>query len=475
MKFSQIEKTIEAYREDIISGVKDLIKHESTEGEKEEGKPFGPEVADCLKDALQLADDLGLKTENIDGYAGIVEMGSGEEMLGILCHLDIVPAGDDWSYPPFEGVIEEGKLYGRGVLDNKGPAVGVIYAIKALKDLRVNLNKRLRLILGTNEESGFGGITYYCENAELPDIAFSPDAVYPVIHAEKGITIFDLIEKFTGGGEEDDSGRLKVVEIEGGNAPNMVPDRSLARLTGDYEYLQEKVEEFNENFAEKLELNRGDNFYHLVCHGVSAHGSKPGDGKNAISHLLGFLQEIDLVEDDITSFIHSYNELIGLDYHGQKIGCAMEDKVSGKLVFNVGQIEVDDEGAKVTVNIRYPVRKNVEEVYEKIEENIDEFGWKLRELRHKEPLFVEKDDDLVQSLMAVYRTATGDEDAEPIAIGGGTYARAVPKGVAFGPLFPGEPELAHQKDEYIKVDDLIRNAAIYTGAMIALAADEDIE
>ncbi len=474
MQIEEIRETAENYRDDIIASLQKLISFESTEGEKEAGKPFGPEVDACLQEALNLGDKFGLKTSNIDGYAGTIEIGSEKEMLGILCHLDVVPAGDDWTFPPFSGVVEDGKIYGRGTLDNKGPAVGVIYALNIIQELDIDLHKRVRLILGTNEESGFGGITYYAENEELPDIAFSPDAVFPVIHAEKGIMIFDLKADFSNHETKNNSGKVTLKSIKGGNAPNMVPDRCKAKIVGDHDYLQEKVNAYNTSHAEELELNRGDNYLHLVYHGVSAHGSKPQDGKNAISHLINFLVDLDLETNSLSSFCRSYKELIGLDYFGQKMNCDLEDDVSGKLVFNAGEIVADNNNAKVTVNIRYPVKEDAEKVYSLIDKEIADHGWKLNKDRHKKPLFVEKDDPLVSSLMEVYQKSTGDE-SEPIAIGGGTYARAVPKGVAFGPLFPGEPELAHQKDEYIKIDDLIENVIIYTGAIIALASEDELE
>lgn len=470
----EIREAAEYYREDIIDSLQKLISHKSTEGESEAGKPFGKHVDACLKEALKIGDMFGLKTKNIDGYAGTIEIGRGKEMLGILCHLDVVPAGDDWSYPPFEGVVEDGKLYGRGTLDNKGPAVGVIYALKIVKELDINLNRRVRLILGTNEESGFAGINYYINNEELPEIAFSPDAVFPVIHAEKGILIFDLKTDLSGTKKENDSGKLKLISLEGGNAPNMVPDRCKAKIEGDYKYLRQKVDGYNESHDGELELNRGDNYFHLVYHGVSAHGSKPQDGKNAVSHLINFLVDLELEDNSLSSFCDSYQELIGLDYFGKNIGCDMEDEVSGKLVFNVGKIKADNSKAEVKVNIRYPVKKDAGLVYSSIEKEIAKHNWSLKKDMHKEPLFVEKNDPLVSSLMEVYHKATGEE-CEPIAIGGGTYARAVPKGVAFGPLFPGEPELAHQKDEYIKIDDLIENVIIYAGAIIALASNDELE
>jgi len=478
----EIKEILKGYQDNLTENLQELIQYKSVEAEPVEGMPFGLEVGKCLARMLEIADEMGMKTSNLEGYAGTVEIGQGEEMLGILCHLDVVPAGDDWDYDPFAGVIENGRIYGRGSLDNKGPAVASLYAMKTILDLKLKLNKRVRLILGTNEESGWECMEYYNKNAETPTLAFSPDAVFPVIHAEKGILVFDLLQEFTGEaedtGEEDDRysrGEVAVQSISGGNAPNMVPDRASALVKGEREYLENKIAEYQNDYPEDIVLTAvNSQEYEILVKGVSAHGSLPADGVNAVSHLISLLAEMNLNPGNLENFINTYQRLIGRDYYGENIGCDLSDEVSGRLVFNVGQIKADEERARITVNIRYPVSYQSEEVYQGLKEKISEHNWKLEEKQHKAPLHVEKDDRLVKSLMQVYREETGDEKAEPIAIGGGTYARAVPRGVAFGPLFPGQPELAHQKNEYLEIEDLMLNTLIYVRAIIELAADEKI-
>jgi len=469
----KIAKFLSDRRENLIADLQTLISFSSIQGEPEEDKPFGLEVDRCLKAFLQRAQEMEMRTENLEGYAGTVEIGNGDEMLGILCHLDVVPAGNDWDYDPFTGVIDEGKIYGRGTLDNKGPAIASLYAMKAILDLDISLNKRVRLILGTNEESGWEGISYYQDNYEMPDIAFSPDAVYPVIHAEKGILIFDLSFAKTMDSEvEKEEKEVLVKKLTGGNAPNMVPDRASALVEGNYNYLQQKIDEYEKNQGGEIQLNKiNEKEGEIIFKGVSAHGSLPQDGINAISYLIDFLAGLELQNNDIASFIYAYENLIGKQYFAENIGCQMEDEVSGKLVFNVGQIATKENEVRITVNIRYPVTYQAEDVYSGMKDKIKEAGWQLTKREHKKPLYVEKEDILVKDLMAVYKEVTGDEEAEPIAIGGGTYARAVPKGVAFGPLFPGQPELAHQKNEFIEIKDLLLNTEILFKAIIKLAGE----
>lgn len=461
-----LNKRIDEMKEDIVKSTQRLIQIRSVESEPKKGMPFGEGVNKALLNVLNLAETLGLKNKNVDGYAGYAEIGEGEEILGILCHLDVVPEGKDWTYPPYGGEIHDNKIYGRGAIDNKGPAIGALYALKAIKDMGLELNKRIRVIFGTDEESGWKGMEYYLKNEDKPDYAFSPDAEFPVIYGEKGIIILKFKQVFD---LRSNTGNIIIKSIKGGNAPNMVPDYCEALLRVDnYKSVQDKLMNYVDSTGSILDLEIiNDNELIIKSQGISAHGSLPQDGKNAISQLICFLDTIELPEDDLTKFIKFYSSKIGMEYNGQSIGCDLRDDISGRLVFNVGMIKIDDNAGEVTVNIRYPVTYSKEDVIKGIIKELEGTEIVFEENSHMEPLFIPKEDPLVKKLMKVYREFTGDNQ-EPITIGGGTYARAVKKAVAFGPLFPGQPELAHQKDEYIKIDDLILNTKIYANAILEL-------
>ena len=466
----RIIKIAESLRDNMILSTQELVKIPSVEADPVDDYPYGENVYLALKKALEISEKMGFENKNIDNQAAHIEMGEGEEILALLCHLDVVPEGSDWTYPPYAAEIHDDKIYGRGTIDDKGPAVAALYAMKIVKELDVKLNKKVRLILGTNEESGMASIKYYFKKEKMPELAFSPDATFPAIHAEKGI--LDL--KFSADLKADKKDGLTLKSIKGGNAANMVPDYAEALLKGITKTELEKLLSGIDYMEEDLDLSTDNNELKLSYHGVSAHGSMPEDGKNAISYLIDILAELPFANLKVKEFLNFYKEKIGLEYDGESIGCKDQDDIPTALTFNTGVIKGDQNKVEFIVNIRYPVTSNSEKVINDIKANINNNKIDINKLSDAEPLYVEKDDPFIQKLMKAYREFTGD-DSDPIAIGGGTYARKVKKGVAFGPLFPGQPELAHQKDEHIGIDDLVKSSAIYARAIIDIAGVSENE
>lgn len=462
---------LEGYKEDILKTLQELIKIRSVEGEPKEGMPFGEGVQQALDYMLHVGKELGFKTTNVDNYGGHLEMGEGEEILGILVHLDTVPEGTDWTHDPFGGEIADGKLYGRGAIDNKGPAVAVLYSMKAIMESNIKLNKKVRLILGLDEETHWKGIHYYLSKEKSPDIGFTPDANFPVIHAEMGILIFELVKKI------NKSPRMGVVlkSIAGGSAPNVVPDICRVVITANnYDDIKQKIDEFVSKTGYKLSAKGRGKSLEILSEGISAHGAHPENGLNAVSIMMQFLSELQFSNDDVDEFIQFYNNKIGFELNGKSIGCGFSDEVSGDLIFNVGKINVDEETARLTINIRYPVSLTGDEVYEGIRKNTDEHDFGIVKIENKKQIYIPKDHELVQKLMTIYQKHTGDYETQPIVTGGGTYARSIENAVAFGPSFVGQPSVEHQRDEYIAVDSLMKAAAIYCDAIVELADGEEI-
>ncbi|MFZ5352108.1 MAG: dipeptidase PepV [Bacillota bacterium] len=467
MRFDSI---IEAMREDIVSTTQKLVSMKSLEAQAEPGAPFGRAMRECLDTTLEICKDMGFRVKNVDGYAGHAEYGEGEETVGILVHLDIVPEGTDWSVDPYEGVVKDGKLYGRGSIDDKGPAAAAIYALKAVRDIGTKFNRKVRIIFGCDEETGrWDCMKHYFKHETMPDCGFSPDADFPIINSEMGIIIFNMKKTFPTA-VENCCGGIKVKYVKGGNRPNMVPDYAecLLDMNKDFhERIEKTAAYFNEKLHCKLETIFEDNKCIVKSFGVSAHGSTPEKGINAVAQLVKFLCSLPLCVNEQTAFLNFVDENIGIEIHGESFGVYMKDEVSGELIFNLGIFELDEQKANVGINIRYPVTRSREEVYVKIYEKVEGMNIEIIEGPEKAPLYVPEDNFLVQKLKAVYKDVTGLEP-KLISIGGGTYARAIKNAVAFGPLFPGRPELAHQKDEYIDIDDLINCAKIYAEAIYEL-------
>ncbi len=407
-----------------------LISIPSVAVSGDETYPFGKACADALDYVINLCDSFGFRTKKCGNMLGWAEIGEGEELIGILAHLDVVPEGAGWDYPAFAltrfAVDGEERLIGRGVTDDKGPAMVCIYAMKALLDSGMPITRRVRIIFGLTEEAGeWTDMEYYRENEELPTFGFTPDASFPVGYAEKGIAVFELKMPLSDAGIES---------VCGGNASNMVPD-----------------------FCECIAKGKK-----YTANGVSAHGSTPSLGKNAIVAVMNEINETSPCA--LSEFII---KRIGTSCDGSGLGVASGDKASGELTLNLGVIEVRGDEVVMTVDIRYPVTKNYESIVTMLTANCKQYGVTVTECGHKRPVHINRDDKLVITLTQVFNEVTG-LNAEPFSMGGGTYARAMPNIVSFGPAMPGCPETAHQKNEYTTVKNVDAAFRIYAQTLLHL-------
>ena len=463
-----LDQKIVDMKDEIIQGVAESVRIKSVKSEKKEGMPFGEGVNQALEHALDLSKKLGFKVKNIDNMVGYAEFGEGEEMVAVLGHLDVVPEGDGWTHLPYDAKIHEGNLYGRGTLDNKGPIIGALFALKAIKDLELPLKRRVRIIFGTNEESGSKGVQHYNKTEEAPVAGFTPDAEYPIINAEKGI-VTCTFKKHLSTRNENES--VSIVSMTGGTVPNVVPEYAEAIIYSskhDKLYFMEKAKGLSKKGMCSIEIEdlHEDNQWKIKVYGVSAHGSTPENGKNAISGLIHFLSELNL-SVELIEFVRFINEKISHETDGKRLGINLQDDVSGKLTFNLGTIKGNSEEISVGVNIRYPVTKKYNDFMLRLTDEMLSVGLKADNIKHKEPLFMDPNTELIKKLQKVYKEKTGNEP-KLLAIGGGTYAKSMDNIVAFGPIFPGEPNVIHQPDEHITVDNLIKNTQIMAAAIYEL-------
>ncbi|WNS74652.1 dipeptidase PepV [Bacillus sp. DTU_2020_1000418_1_SI_GHA_SEK_038] len=464
------QQEVENRKEALLEDTKKLLQIKSVLDEENstEEAPLGEGVKEALNFMLKLGAEDGFTSKNVGNLAGHLEFGQGEEIVGILCHVDVVPEGDGWSSDPYGAEIREGKMYARGAIDDKGPTMAAYYAMRIVKDLGLPLNKRVRMIIGTDEESDWRCVEHYFEHEEMPTMGFAPDADFPIIYAEKGISDFDLVQGSAKIQEKDF--QVEVLSFLSGRRYNMVPDFAKAALDVQYESTEviQKYTRFLNQYELKGKYYIDNGELILETEGVSAHGMEPDYGKNAGLYLAEFLTQlnIDSKSGEFFKFVSAY---FWDDSRGRKLGIEYRDDITGDLTINVGKlIYSKQEGGRLGLNLRYPVTNKIEETKDKLESVLMEKNFLIQNFTNSKPHHVDENDFLIQTLKKVYEEQTGSR-AELLSIGGGTYARSLKSGVAFGPLFPGREDVAHQKDEYVYIEDMLRATAIYAEAIYELA------
>lgn len=454
------EKKIREDRESLIRDIMELVSIDSVEGEPKEGMPFGEGPAKALQCFLDLAEEAGLRTENFDNYAGHADYGEGKEVVGILGHVDVVPCGEGWICDPFQPQIKDGKIYGRGVLDNKGPMLVCLHAVKILKEMGIPLRKKIRLIVGANEETDWKCMDYYFGEKKItpPQISFTPDAEFPLNHAEKGVFQYQLVADLK-----------EKIEISGGNAYNSVAESASALLpAGSEETVRERMPKWEEATRCKISCQTEENGVRLSVRGFAAHAASPAKGINAVSGLMYMIVDLGL-EGELLEIARWYMKYIGFDLQGKGLGIDLSDEISGTLSFNVGKAEVLDGKLILSIDNRVPVTYKCKEVQDLLEKNLEGSRFQFENPQITEAIYVPKDSFLVTTLMDVYREVTKDHDAEPQVDGACSYARALENCVAFGAILPGQPDLMHQKNEYLELDKLDLWMKIYLEAIYRLA------
>ncbi|ARI76754.1 dipeptidase PepV [Halobacillus mangrovi] len=449
------------YEQEFLNKVTKLLEIPSVY-EESVSYPFGKPIDDALRMMLTIAEKDGFTTKNVDGRAGHVEFGEGEEVLGILGHLDVVPAGKGWSTPPFEPVLKEGKLYARGAQDDKGPVMAAYIAMKILKDQGFKPKKRIRLIVGTDEERDWKGMEYYFAREEMPAFGFSPDATFPVIHAEKGL--LDFYMTYNLNQETDSTSDAELLKITGGDRLNMVPDEAFALVRSDKE-LYTHFHEFLRDHGLEGTLEKSHEENTIIVKGKSVHASKPETGVNAITGLVSYLLTLPLSKKDAALLSTIQQTFEKTDGSGLQL--EQTDNESGPLTMNVGSIEWNRNQCQVGVNLRYPVTADPEGILSTLRKAAHENLGELEVYDHLRALYIDKDHHFVQTLLRVYNDATGEEESA-ISIGGATYARALKAGVAYGALFASSPDTAHQNDEHVLLSDMIKAIEIYAASIYEL-------
>ena len=448
---------IDGMRDELVEILSRWLRIPSVRGPREGDAPFGAANKRALLAALADCERLGLTTRNFDCYAGDARMGPlGVEPLAILAHTDVVPAGDGWETDPFEPTILGDRMIARGANDDKGPAVAALLAMAAVLRAGVPLRREVRLILGCDEECGWEDIEYYVAHCDMPRTGFSPDATYPVINTEKGLLHLSLRAPAAADG-------LRVLSINVGERPNVVPGRASALVEGDAA-LCEHINALAREMHIKLTAEPENGAVRLLSEGVPGHAAFPEAARNAIGQLLLMLRAL-----GATGPLRVLADKVGLEYDGSGLGVKCADETSGDLTCNLGILRYDANGLYATLDIRFPLLANSDALVRAIRASLGALDVTVDTV--KQPHHVAPNSELVTAPLDAYHAETGLE-RECVAIGGGTYARCLEEGVAFGCTFPGEPDVAHQANESVSLDELMKNVRIFAHAIVLLAGEQ---
>lgn len=463
----EIEDYINGHREEMIEDICALCRINSEKMPYVEGKPYGEGTFAALHAALTMAEGYGFEIRNYDNYVGTADLNDKERQLDILAHLDVVPAGEGWTQTrPFEPVIKEGKLFGRGTADDKGPAVAALYAMRAVKELGIPLNKNVRLILGTDEECGSSDIAnYYDKEAEAP-MTFSPDAEFPVINIEKG-----RLEGHFNVSFQASEAVPRLVKAEAGIKANVVPGKAKAVVEGvDLETLEETAAEVEKETGISFILEGNFPVMSITAQGGGAHASTPQEGKNALTGLLVYLSRLPLAECPQMDAVKSLIKLFPHgDTCGQAAGIAMEDELSGALTLAFSMLTVSSDSLEGVFDSRCPICSNEENVLKVVKKAMADEGITLENESMIPPHYVDGDSHFVKTLLSVYEDYTGLKGSCQ-STGGGTYVHSLKNGVAFGAALPGTDNRMHGADEFAVVDELVLSAKIFAQVIVELCS-----
>lgn len=441
-----INDNFDKYKEDLgrLVGINSVLDEKGAE-------PFGEGIQLALEEIISISKKMGFKTFiDPEGYYGYADIGEGEELFGVLGHLDVVPVGDldSWNNDPFTLVEDDGKLYGRGSTDDKGPMLASMYSLKMILDEGYTLDKRVRFIFGTDEESLWRCMKAYTKTEEIPSMGFTPDSSFPLTYAEKGLIEYFLI-----------SHEISDVRLEGGGPLNAVPSQAYI------DYDKNVVAVLDEMGVTHKHVDKD-----LVVYGKAMHAMAADQGENAIVFAAQALHKAGKRNRMIDFIVKK-----AADANGKLIYGEVEDEVSGKLMFNVGKATFRNSMQKIGIDMRFPVTYPKAKIESGLKKAAHEHQIVIDPYDYLKSIYIERDSELVKGLMKAYQNITGDMESEPLVSGGATYARAMDNVVAFGAGFPNRESTEHQPNEYIIIDDMKQAMEIYIEAFMNLVVSNDGE
>lgn len=469
--FERAVEWFDAHREEFVA---DLLQWVAVPSVAEldaarPGQPFGPEVARIFDLVAARAREFGFRTETHDGYALSVLWGEAAEEIGLVSHLDVVPAGDNWVHSPYAPFERDGFVIGRGAADNKGPALADLYLLPALRDFGLQPQRTVRIIYGGAEEAGMSDIAHYVQHYPVPRVSIVTDGGFPVNHAQKGM--LNLALRVPAG--------PVLSQFRAGVAANAVPATAAVSLALPLAEVQQALARLPAELAATLTAQAQGDATQLQARGQSGHAAFPENTVNAIALLLralsgaGLVQGADLAAADVVA------QLLA-DPWGVGAGTAQEDEDTGRLTQNGGVVLPADGGFELQIDIRYPRSADPERIAQTLGAALAPLGGTLRLERHSAPMHIDRNSPLVALLQDTF-DSTAETRTEPFSMGGGTHARLLPRSVTFGPgfgrtpglLFRGQPVKLrpdflppghgspHGPDEFVALANLRRAFGVY--------------
>lgn len=455
LNLNHVKQFVQDNKNNILADIKTLVDIPSVAGEPCANAPSGKEVARALDAALNIANKMGLETNNCEGYMGYAHLnGESQKQLAIIAHIDVVPAGNGWTCDPFDMQIRDGWIIGRGVADDKGAAIVALYAAKYFKENNIKLPYSLRILLGTSEETNMADVDYYLENYEKPAFCLTPDSNYPVCYGEKGITGGNFISRQIYNG--------KIVSLNGGIASNVVPDRAYAVIKADITALKP---------TEGIEISNDNNNVKISAFGVGGHAAMPENTKNAIGVLIDFILNNNLANEQEKEFLLFLQKVLN-SYDGKSLNIDCCDGMFTPLTCIGGMISYENNIIKQNINIRYPTNTTYEALKIKLSAAAQNAGAEFEMSADHAPLLIKPDSDIINILVNTYNEISG-KSKKPYTMGGGTYARHFEKAVAFGieecdialPAFTGP---MHGANEGMSINLIMQSVEIYIAAIYRL-------
>ena len=458
---NELSKKAPEYTDSAVKLLSELISFKSVMGEPYENMPYGKECAECLAFAAKTLSDDGFKVRNFDNHAITADFGEGEAELGILCHLDVVPTeGQEWHSDPFKAEVREGRVYGRGAIDDKGPAAAVITAMRMIRDSGIKLRKNFRLILGSNEENGSADMEYYTKKEKFPPMLFTPDGSFPVINIEKGMIRLGITGSYT-------SGNKSLLSLKGGSVANAVPERAEAVVSGfEAEEIVDIFRDYEQSGIMLAVENQDNNTVRIKAKGKGAHASTPEQGKNALIALITLLSKLPF-DGDISDKLTAMSQLYPYgDSAGKGIGVSCSDELSGALTLVLSLADCHDGELSFMTDCRFPVCRRSTDIIPVMTEKLTQAGLSAAASLVSEPHHADENSEMIKTLLSVYEDCTGKK-GKCIAIGGGTYVHDTENGVAFGAEWSDKNNM-HGANEFIGTDELTKDIEIYCEAILRL-------